>query len=627
MTAKAERGERLAHCAIWLAIAAIVVFLPGGFVRWFLPKELLFLVALLFSALPAVRPAGRVPRVLWGLISAAGIVLLVSALTSTQPIASLMGRWPRYEGLVAIPVYVAAVWVGARLLGPAAGFARHRQLHAAISIASIAIAVFAIFEVAGVEVIASTSERSGSLLGSASDQGIISAAFVCVLLPALLSGLAKRENWVTPAAGIIAGVLSVALSASRGALVALGAGLVVVALLWVFSKRRLGQAKAAWRGGVLVIAIGLAGAVTVLLNPLSRNRVLGATQYSSATVSDRFLIWSETADLLRSHAWLGTGPSGYVDAIAHQHGPEWFATVDPGTILDSPHNWLLQATNAGGIPLLVIALVLVTVIAVLGLRRASALSPRNMPAVSISTEIALCSVIGAGAGLVVIGVGWLTHFTAASTALLAGLFVGMCCAAERITPASGTGTVRKESPSSVGMVTARLRVALIGAWIALFAVSTAAEFPLAAAHNATSAEEANAAFEAAQSLRPWDGDIAAIAAQMFAEKASRGADGAGELGVKWAEQALNRVPKSLPVRVALGVSERATGDLSGSLQTLESAVVDQPNDPRLYAQLGVTQAMLGNRAAAERTISHAHRLAPDDPLVAGVSSWLSAMHS
>src|SRR6187399_2770225 len=135
----AARRDAVAAVAIVLAVVASVVFLPGALERWTLPKELLLVVATLLAAIAA--PAGRLPRWLWILIGVGAAVLAVSALLGAAPVTQLFGRWPRYEGLVTIPVYVAAVWTGARLLGPGADGGRRSIFTTSVAVAAIASGV------------------------------------------------------------------------------------------------------------------------------------------------------------------------------------------------------------------------------------------------------------------------------------------------------------------------------------------------------------------------------------------------------------------------------------------------------------------------------------------------------
>lgn len=602
---------------------AIVFTLPGAFERWILAKELVFLCAVLIAC--SAPAAGRVPRVVWGLIAAGGLVLAVAALASAQPLTALFGRWPRYEGLVSLPVMVAAVWLGARLLGPGAGSERGAVWARAVSLASLAVAAVGALEAAGLRPIVSDLARPGSLLGNASDQGIAGAVFTAVLLPAVLSAVAERGGraagggidrapWATLLiwSGACGGVLSVALSGSRAGMLALLAGVLCAAACWAL-PRWADRRREALRGAAFAGAAVVVSAAVVLLLPSARDRLLGASGYAASTVTDRLLIWSETLGIVRDHPWLGVGPGGYVDAIAREHGPEWFAAVTPGTVLDSPHNWPLQALVAGGIPLLLIAVALLATVAVLGIRRllAEGSGPLSGWIDAGSERVPNRSGLVAGSlgGLAAVCIGWSTHFPMPSTGLLAGLLLGISCA-EPVRRGASRGW-------------RRARALLAAVWLLLFGVVVAAEYPLAAGVAASSAEDADRAFAAAAALRPWDGEVASIAAQTFAAHANAGAVGAGEYGAAWADRALELIPHSAAARTALGISLRAQGDLPGAAEALSAVLEAQPNDPRAMAQLGVTLMIAGDTGRGSALIERAASLAGDDPAVASAREWAS----
>ncbi|WP_166804835.1 hypothetical protein [Cryobacterium sp. Sr8] len=92
---------------------------------------------------------GRLPR--WFVIAAASAaaLALLGVLLSAAPAAQLWGRWPRYEGLVTLPVYFGALWAGARLLGPGVPAARVRTLLRAAATAAIALGAVSVLEALG----------------------------------------------------------------------------------------------------------------------------------------------------------------------------------------------------------------------------------------------------------------------------------------------------------------------------------------------------------------------------------------------------------------------------------------------------------------------------------------------
>lgn len=605
-------AERWAILAISLAVLAIVVFFPGAFSRWDMPKVLVFGGAVLLACL--ARPAGRVSRAVAGLCVAGALILVIAALVSSQPLTALGGRWPRSGGFVLASAVGAGIWLGARLLGPAAGRARQNAWVLSVSAASLVLAVVSVLEAVGLRPIASDLARPGALLGNASDQGLVGAVFVAVLLPVVadrISSSAAPRAWLLPGGAVLAGIATVACSGSRAGMLALVVGSVVSWLGWAVPRWR-GPRATLRRGAWVGLAVLGAAAVAVFATPLARDRVLGANGFASQTVADRGLMWRETIQLIADAPWWGVGPAGYADAIAVRHGPEWFATVTPGTVLESPHNWVLQAAVSGGILLVIVAVALLGALGICtvhALRSAGAASDVGTSAPGARAWS--LRVAGAAGGLGALCVGWLTHFPVPGTALLAGLLAGVLCAQ----------VVRR----SEGRRLRGARIALVSVWCVALALVTAAEYPLAAGVGATSAESADRSFVVAAALRPWDSEIPSIAAQTFAAHANGGAHGAGELGVRWADRALAVNPVSRAAREARAVSLRAVGELVSARDEFAALVRDQPHDPRMLMQLGVTTLMAGEVAEGQDLLERAAELAPEDLVVRDAREWAATV--
>lgn len=100
---------------IGLMAFSVLAFQPGGLFRFVWAKVLVLLVAVLFGIL-APR-TGRVAKPLLIGITAAASWIVVAMLLSESPLASLLGRWPRYEGILTLGLYVAIFFVGAKILG------------------------------------------------------------------------------------------------------------------------------------------------------------------------------------------------------------------------------------------------------------------------------------------------------------------------------------------------------------------------------------------------------------------------------------------------------------------------------------------------------------------------------
>ena len=342
--------------------ASVLVWVPGGYSRFVWAK--LLVVALAAVVGTTVPRDGRLPRpVLLGL-GAGALLLAGAALAGETPVPSLVGRFPRYEGLPVLGVYVAAAWLGARIGGR--GRARVVQLAHALSGMAVALGVFAVLDLADSSPLGpSTLQRSGSVLGNATDQGLVAMMAALVIAAALA---VRRDALLLT--GLAGAVVTVAASGSRVALALTAIGLAVLAL----------RSRALVRP-LLVAVAGLAA--VALAVPGTRDRLL-----SGHTGRGRLEQWRLTLDLVVDHPWLGVGPSRYVDAVGRYETPDFVDFTGPRTLADSPHDALLQAAVAGGLPLLACFVAL----AVLVTRRALAVVREHPEGIGVLAAVAAYAV-------------------------------------------------------------------------------------------------------------------------------------------------------------------------------------------------------------------------------------------
>ncbi len=542
-----DRLDRLSareRWAILLLALAGAAFLPGALDRFVFPKLALAAAGV---ALALTAPAhGSLPRVTTWLLIAAGLILLAAALTGATPLQQIIGRPPRYEGLVALPVYLGALVAGARLLGPERARGSTAWLLDGLSIAALAIGVEAALEAAGLRPLVSNVSRPGSLLGNASDQG---AWAVLALGP--LAAVAIRQRGALHRAGAIGAAVALATSGSRGALVGAVVLAVILAALAPDRRRRVAIAI-----GSVIIALG------VLALPTTRGRVLTATELSQQTTKGRTLLWSETLELVRDNPLLGVGPSGWVDAIPAYHDRRYEREVGPANPPDSPHDWLLQAAAAGGVGLAVIAVIL----AAFALRR-GARAVHAQP-----TEGERVAFGGLLAGLAGYTVALLFYFTGPGTTPLAALFAGVLIAAPPAAPVAVRGY-------------SWLRGLLVAAYAALTVVlvsGAAAELPLrsallqAAAGNLAAADRD---LHTAGDLRPWDAGIAQIATHAYAVLARLQYSGASRFGVPWAIKELAAYPDSIQALEDGATLEATAGNATAAARLLSRARRLEPDNP------------------------------------------------
>lgn len=575
-----------ATAAIVLAALCTFAVDPFGVDRWVFAKELLLVLAAVLAWLGA--PAGRTP-VWWRWWLGAGLAALVlGAVLSDAPAAQLFGRWPRYEGLVSLGAYALAFAVGARLLGgsaTSAGTVRRGRLFLSVfSIGLAATAAVAVLEAIGLRPLPADLLRPGSLLGTASDLGIVGVVALALFLPAVAGAMADRvdRTALLPLLGLASSLVVLAVSASRGALVG------AVAVVLAFVVRGLLRRERGRRWWVVLGSTAAAGTALVLALPFTAGRILGVVADSSESATNRLELWSDTVSLVGAHPISGVGAGGFADAITRHLGDGWYAATGIGGWIESPHDVVLQIAAAGG----VIGVALVTALVLLCARHGR----RH----GLSGPFGTSAVIAAGGAAVAL----CFHFTSPGTTLLLCLLVGATFAL----PAEATRPPRR-------IVTFVAVPALVG-WAIALSLSVVADHRIGDGMAAVADGDlvgADEAFRAASGLRPWDADIPLTVSETFAAVAERvGASTAVPTAADWASEAVDRLPASTRALKAQAVVAQYAGDLATGTAALERAAELSPSDPQVFHRLGALQFLGGQADAALISLERATALAPDD---------------
>lgn len=549
------RAERWALALFGLAGA---VFLPEALNRFLFAKLVVVAAAV---ALALAGPArGRLPRAAVVLLALAGLDLLVAALVGARPLLAVLGRSPRYEGALVLSLYLGAAVAGARLLGPSRPAGAFAWFADWLAVAALAIGALAILETAGLRPLTSNVARPGSLLGNASDEG---AWALLALGPLTVEAL--RGRGALHVAGIVGAIAALVCSGSRGALVG---AVVTVAVLLALALRREQRLAIL---GLAVVAAALAFAI-----PTTRSRVLGTTAHAAETVSGRGLLWHETLSLVGDNPLGGAGPSGFLDAIPRYHDRHYAREVGAANPPDSPHDWLLQAAVAGGLPLALLAVALAGMTLLAGARGARGGAGSGVHA-------------GALAGLAGYATALLFHFTSPGTTPLAALLAGAALA--RPPSATERGTAR------------RLAMAASVALALVLTAAAVAELPLRSARVAMRTGNAAAAdhdFHLAADLRPWDSAVAMQAANTFAILAAAGVPDAADRGASWSRRALDADPRSVAALADAATIDLGRGRPAAAAALLGRALRIDPTNAYLYLQAAAAARALhrGAQAAA-----------------------------
>ncbi|WP_307072758.1 O-antigen ligase family protein [Arthrobacter pascens] len=549
--------------------------------------------AVLFGVL---SPAGAaVPRMLKVFMASLVVWILLAMALAGSSWPSLVGRWPRYEGLLTIGVYLAVFVVGAKVLGGNRSVPRWRVLRLSLAAVALPLLIVSIMESFGLRPLGGGLDvRPGATLGNATDQGLI-GIMIAGVLSAQISHERGWQLWLGRA-GLVAAATVVVLSGSRAALAGLAMVAIWGAVLWTRGRSRSPLMT------VLGPCFSVAGlALIVLIVPATRERL-----FATGTVDGRWLLWDRSLALVRDHLWFGVGPSNFVDALPPYLNDAWASRVGDSFPTDSPHNWILQSLTAGGIPLLLL---------VLGCAAAAAWCfygrLREVPDPDLRRQL----LVG-GVAVVAYALALLTHFTSIGTIALAALLCGGLVGRDRDASAVGSAGPAGMPPklSRTGPLVQRIGgIVFVCGCLAVAIPATLAEWSMGAGAQAArkgEVEQAEQAFQLSRSLRPWDSDTALLAAQAFAGPATTGDQSAAQHAVEWGRLALDATPRSHEAGLALAVGLIYNGEMGDAKELLDRLLSEAPSSPNLYIQRGVANYGLGHPAESINDLQKAAALDP-----------------
>ncbi|MDF1489796.1 O-antigen ligase family protein [Tessaracoccus caeni] len=493
------------------------------------------------------------------LLVAAGVVLgffLISGLIGPTPLLSVLGRFPRYEGLGMLLLYLALAAAGAVAIG---GTHLVQQALLALTVLQVILAGQALWD------LAQGTVRVVTAVGNASDLGVVGVTGFALLL---WHALEHRFAWLWVGSG--AAALVVVVSASRGAWL----GLVVVvagAAVTLMIKKRV---RAAALLGALLVGLGL----LVIAIPATRERLLGVG-LASRTVEGRLLMWQDALRLGAEQPWLGIGPSRFVDEVGALQAEQWSVLVGPENPPDSPHNVLLQVWASTGVPGLLAFVAFAVLVAVLLWRRGTVWSTGALLA-AVGVGVALCF-----------------HFTT----LWALGPVLLCVGGGLAVPLARR-------------LTAQAGVAIVATWAAMFGVLTmSAEFRLLRDIEAASAGYLGAvdSLEKTLSSRSWDPDFVRRGGYAILALAEQGLADTHSV-VPLLESACARLPRSTECAQTLGNAQFLNGQSEDAVRTFERALDYAPANADTWLWLADAQAGSGDLESAVASLTKVTELRPED---------------
>jgi O-antigen ligase len=345
-----------------------LVVLRGNSDPWVLPRVALLWVLLVvcvgvIGVVLAVRPvpAWQI-RPCWSVdipLGATAGLIGASTVLSVDVTRSVIGDRGHYQGALTFLLYGASFMIArACLVQPGSV----RRLWTAIVAGSIPVAGYAVAQRLGIDPLWGDdigADRAFATFG----QPNALAAYLALCVP-LSIGLALDRDRRTRTLAIVAGAIgtiALVMTGSRGGLLALLGGAVVVAVTTMF--QRAGSARRRERTMSAAVA---AGAVAVGLMTLvwfgglgaARDGIAPIREDGDSSIDDHLSVWRVAVDVAITNPLFGTGPDTFPDVFPTSSrrvlAAERVDHLDQFRV-ESPHN-LFLATAAGSGILAMVAL-------------------------------------------------------------------------------------------------------------------------------------------------------------------------------------------------------------------------------------------------------------------------------
>ncbi len=305
-------------------------------------------LSMLPDALPSVFARGR--RLLQLLLLAAFLVLtIISTATALDPMQSLVGSYPEYQGVLTFCAYLV-VMAGAIVARDRDARGLATYLGRGLVVAVIAVGAVAVAQKVGFDPMDyrwnANLTRASATLGNASNLGL----YLVLLLPMIVERVRMDvvAGWRLTAAGAGAlGFLVLVWTSSRGAWLGL---LVAIPLLVAFERWRWPPRIKARAGlGMAVLTI-LIVTTAVVLVPQIGQRVASSADLSGGTQLWRMSVWDSSVRATLASPALGWGPNSMRFVYPLYRNSDLSADSSDAQIVADAHNIFVNTAVERGIP-------------------------------------------------------------------------------------------------------------------------------------------------------------------------------------------------------------------------------------------------------------------------------------
>jgi Flp pilus assembly protein TadD len=553
--------------------ATWAVAIPGSFDAYQLPKLVLAGLAVAVG-LTGVAVSGRLPldRHWWPLLALIAWLGIATFLAADVGVA-LTGSATRRFGLVQWLLLAGAFAIGRSI---ATGSGRS-VLRWALLVVSLPIALVAVLQRLGLDPVLTDGavvRRPGSLLGSATQLGAVTAVAVVIGVGALLDRAWRRPALV---AALVLDVVALVLSQARGAWIGAAAGIAVVTFA---ARRRLPVRE--WATPAAIVAVV---ALASLLVPGIAGRAGSLANPTEGTAGGRLELMAMGLAAVGDHPVFGWGLDQSRPAM-HAHIDRKFeAEYGDDRVEDRAHDVFIDLAVWAGVPAaLALGWLLVHV-------ARSVIGRRDDP-----------TVVALGAALVAVAGHWAFNFATPELDVVTFLLLGAVLpAATRTLPAA---------PSVLAVP-----VGLIAAGAVLVPSLDALQADRAIARGADAEESGDTVAARAEYTRAGELDPGALTWEVLARFGRRSGD--TQLAIDAARRAVAADPTDPYLEELLGGAEAehalATGDTATGHQAvtrLRALAASSPADGSVHIELGNALASVGDIDAAIAEYTTAAELVP-----------------
>ncbi len=350
-------------------------------------------VILVLLAFKTLQARGGDPRLYGGVdLAAAGFVVanVIAFAFSIDRHQSLFGHGLQHQGLFTILMYVGSFYAARLVFGTCA---RTEPLLAFVTLGGALVALYAVAQWVGLDPIWD-SRSDGRVFSTLGQPNALAAYLVLVIPIAVVTGLSfqQRSRTVLGAGAAVVATAAAAMTLSRGGLLGLLVGCVVLAI--GIGWRYLKQSAAFRLIPPLVLLLGVLVSVTGLV---------GSTWDSLADTnlgrrSDHVSLWRVGIAITADHPFVGTGQETYpivFDAYRDRVLDPATARYLSGFQPESPHNVYIATAAGAGIPALAAMVVLMT-LSVRHIWRGARLANRSCRLRLIGIAAAICGYLVTG---------------------------------------------------------------------------------------------------------------------------------------------------------------------------------------------------------------------------------------